>query len=81
MIAFQSLSLAMLKGFLHDRQAVFFSVFFPLMFLVLFGGVFANQSQSKISMVEVGSVPLIDQSRRRPRRRSTSLSTCRSPAA
>ena len=61
MIAFQSLSLAMLKGFLRDRQAVFFSVFFPLMFLVLFGGVFANQSQSKISLVEVGSVPLIDQ--------------------
>jgi ABC-2 type transport system permease protein len=46
MIAFRSLSLAMLKSYLRDRQAVFFSVFFPLMFLVLFGGVFANQSQS-----------------------------------
>ena len=48
MSAFRSLSLAMLKGFLRDRQAVFFSIFFPLMFLVLFGGVFANQGQSKI---------------------------------
>ncbi len=60
MNAFRSLSQAMLKGFLRDRQAVFFSVFFPLMFLVLFGGVFANQGQSKLSLTEVGSVPLID---------------------
>ncbi len=60
MSAFQSLSLAMLKGYLRDRQAVFFSVFFPLMFLVLFGGVFANQGQSKLSLVEVGPVPVID---------------------
>lgn len=60
MIALRSLSLAMFKGYLRDKQAVFFSIFFPLMFLVLFGGVFSDQSQSKISMVEVGSVPLID---------------------
>lgn len=60
MTAFRSLALAMLKGYLRDKQAVFFSVFFPLMFLVLFGGVFADQSQSKITMVEVGSVPVID---------------------
>ncbi|MBA2561288.1 MAG: ABC transporter permease [Propionibacteriales bacterium] len=50
----------MLKGFVRDRQAVFFSVFFPLMFLVLFGGVFADQSRSKIDVVEVGQVGLID---------------------
>ena len=61
MTAFRSLSTAMLKGYLRDGQAVFFSVFFPLMFLVLFGGVFAHQGQSKISMVAVGHVGLIDQ--------------------
>ncbi|HEY7042213.1 MAG TPA: ABC transporter permease [Nocardioidaceae bacterium] len=60
MTAFRSLARAMLKSFLRDRQAVFFSVFFPLMFLVLFGGIFANQSQSRISMVQVGDVSLID---------------------
>ncbi|MEP6667494.1 MAG: ABC transporter permease, partial [Nocardioidaceae bacterium] len=60
MRAFTSLSLAMLKGYVRDRQAVFFTVFFPLMFLVLFGGVFANQSQGKIELVEVGNVKLID---------------------
>ena len=57
---FSSLGRAMLKGFIRDRQAVFFSVFFPLMFLVLFGGVFANQSTSKIDLVEVGDVRVLD---------------------
>lgn len=57
---FVSLSRAMVKGFLRDRQAVFFSIFFPLMFLVLFGGVFSNQSISKIGLVEVGDVSVFD---------------------
>jgi ABC-2 type transport system permease protein len=60
MRGFRTLAEAILKGFVRDRQAVFFSVFFPLMFLVLFGGVFSNQSQSKIDVVEVGKVGLID---------------------
>lgn len=57
----RSLSVAILKGFLRDRQAVFFAIVFPLMFLVLFGGVFANQDTSKISMTVVGDVGLISQ--------------------
>lgn len=36
--AFRALSVAILKGFLRDRAAVFFAIVFPLMFLVLFGG-------------------------------------------
>jgi ABC-2 type transport system permease protein len=60
MTGLRTLAVAILKGFLRDRQAVFFSIFFPLMFLVLFGGVFSNQSQSKIAVVEVGKVDLID---------------------
>jgi ABC-2 type transport system permease protein len=60
MSGFRSLAVAIVKGFVRDRQAVFFSVFFPLMFLVLFGGVFANQGQSKIDVIEVGKVGLID---------------------
>ncbi len=58
--AFMSLSRAMLKGFVRDREAVFFSVFFPLMFLVLFGGIFANQGTDKIGLVEVGRVSVFD---------------------
>jgi ABC-2 type transport system permease protein len=34
-------------------------VFFPLMFLVLFGGVFANQSTSKLDLIEIGKVRLV----------------------
>ncbi len=60
MTGFLSLSTAILKGFIRDRQSVFFSIFFPLMFLVLFGGIFSDQSQSKIDVVEVGPVALID---------------------
>ncbi len=56
----RTLATAILKGYLRDRQAVFFSVFFPLMFLVLFGGVFSDQGVSKIDVIEVGQVGLID---------------------
>ena len=61
MMAFRSLSVAILRGFLRDRTALFFAVVFPLMFLVLFGGLFSNESQPKVEMVEVGAVPLFDQ--------------------
>jgi ABC-2 type transport system permease protein len=60
MSAFGSLSAAIVKGYLRDKQQVFFTVLFPLMFLVLFGGVFANQGTSKIDMTQVGDVTLID---------------------
>jgi ABC-2 type transport system permease protein len=59
--AFRALSVAIAKGFLRDRASVFFSVVFPLMFLFLFGGVFANQGQSRGDLVEIGTVSLVDQ--------------------
>jgi ABC-2 type transport system permease protein len=58
--AFVSLSSAILKGFLRDRASVFFALVFPLMFLVLFGGIFGDQEQSRLDMVQVGAVPVID---------------------
>jgi ABC-2 type transport system permease protein len=59
--AFRSLSWAMMVGFLRDKLALFFAILFPLMFLVLFGGIFSDQGLSKSTIIEVGSVPLIDQ--------------------
>ncbi|MGB0099045.1 MAG: ABC transporter permease [Nocardioides sp.] len=53
---FWALSRAILRGFLRDRTAVFFAVVFPLMFLVLFGGLFSDQSQPEIELIEVGDV-------------------------
>ena len=56
MKAFAAISRAILLGFLRDRTSVFFAVVFPLMFLVLFGGLFSDQSQPKIELIEVGDV-------------------------
>jgi ABC-2 type transport system permease protein len=50
----------MALGFFRDRTALFFTVLFPLMFLVLFGGIFANPTAPKVTVLEVGAVPLID---------------------
>ena len=58
--AFWSLALAISKGFWRDRASVFFAIVFPLMFLVLFGGILADQSQSKVELVQVGDVALVD---------------------
>lgn len=56
-----SLARAMWLGFVRDKTALFFVIFFPLMFLVLFGGVFSDSGQSKSKLIEVGQVALVDQ--------------------
>jgi ABC-2 type transport system permease protein len=55
-----SLSRAMLLGFLRDRVALFFTIIFPLMFLVLFGGLFKDSGVARASVLEVGSVAVLD---------------------
>lgn len=61
MSAMVSLARAMWLGFVRDKVALFFVILFPLMFLVLFGGIFSDQGVSKSKLVEVGQVTLIDQ--------------------
>ncbi|POM22692.1 Inner membrane transport permease YbhR [Actinomadura rubteroloni] len=58
--SFRSLARAMFLGFRRDRGALFFTVLFPLMFLVVFGGVFGHQTSSKVDVIEIGAAPLID---------------------
>lgn len=58
---FWALSLAIMRGFVRDKASVFFAIIFPLMFLVLFGGVFSNQEQSEVEMIQVGTVELFDE--------------------
>jgi ABC-2 type transport system permease protein len=61
MNAARTLSVAMARSFLRDRSAVFFSVVFPLMFLVLFGGIFTgNTGTARMNIVQVGPVEAID---------------------
>lgn len=59
--AFVALALAIVKGFVRDRASVFFSLVFPLMFLVVFGGIFGDATQSKAELVQIGEVALVDQ--------------------
>lgn len=58
---FTSLSKAMALGFVRDRTAVFFTVLFPLMFLVLFGGIFKDQTAPKVEVTQIGPVAVLDQ--------------------
>jgi ABC-2 type transport system permease protein len=60
MTAFRSLASAMLKGFFRDRMAFFFAVIFPLMFLVLFGGIFNESGAPKADIIQVGKVSVLD---------------------
>lgn len=58
--AFRSLSIAIAKGFLRDRAALFFALIFPLMFLVLFGGLLDSDEAPRSEIVLIGDVPLFD---------------------
>ena len=54
-----TLARAMLRGFFRDRTALFFTFFFPLMFLVVFGLLFNSTSASKTTIGVVGDGPII----------------------
>lgn len=60
MRGFGGLSTAMMRGFLRDRSAFFFTVLFPLMFLVLFGGLLKTSGVSRTEILQAGPVPIID---------------------
>lgn len=56
----RSLASAMFRGFVRDRMTLFWSMAFPLMFLVLFGGIFVDQGADRTHVVQVGAVALLD---------------------
>lgn len=55
------MSKAMVLGFARDRAAVFFTILFPLMFLVLFGGVFKNQDAPRAKIFVIGHVAVLEE--------------------
>jgi ABC-2 type transport system permease protein len=59
--SFRSLSRAMFLGFVRDRAALFFTIFFPVLFLLLFGSLYKDSGAPHITVVEVGRVSLLDQ--------------------
>ncbi|SFB96310.1 ABC transporter permease [Streptomyces aidingensis] len=56
-----SLSRVMYLGMVRDRTAVFFMLLFPLMFLLLFGALFQNDSTSRSTIAQVGEVQVLDE--------------------
>ena len=58
--SFRSLSRAMALGFVRDRGALFFTILFPLLFLVVFGGLFGQQTTSKVKIIQVGRAAVLD---------------------
>lgn len=58
--AFRTLSAAMFRGFVRDRAALFFSLLFPVLFLVLFGSIYRGAGTPKITVTEVGRVSVLD---------------------
>ena len=61
LMAFRSLSRAMLRGFLRDRTALIFTILLPLLFLALFGSLYKNTSTPKLTVLKVGQVSLLSQ--------------------
>jgi ABC-2 type transport system permease protein len=61
--ALRSLSRAMLLGYVRDRTTLVFTLLVPVIFLVLLGSIYKSSGIPKLSVLEVGQVPLIDQAR------------------
>lgn len=57
---FGAVALAMTRGFVRDKTALFFAIVFPLMFLVLFGGILTDRGQPKVEMLQVGEIALFE---------------------
>ncbi len=54
------LARTMWRGFSRDRSALFFTVVFPLMFLLVFGGIFGGDTISKTKIYVTGSGAVLD---------------------
>ncbi|CAM3269914.1 ABC transporter permease [Stackebrandtia soli] len=61
MKSFISLSKALMLGFLRDKVSIFFTIVFPLMFLVIFGALFQDSGTSQSTVITVGDVEVMDQ--------------------
>jgi ABC-2 type transport system permease protein len=50
----------MALGFVRDKTAVFFTILFPLMFLILFGTLLKDQGAPRSDVIQIGQVALLD---------------------
>ncbi len=75
MSAFAALTRAQAKGYLRDKQMLFWTILFPLIFLVIFTGVFGEMDRPKATLAQVGPVALFDQMPEQARRELDALFT------
>jgi ABC-2 type transport system permease protein len=57
---FLTLSRALAIGYRRDRTALFFTILFPLVFLVIIGGLFGSDTTPRFLVVVVGEVEVLD---------------------
>ena len=60
MTGFVSLSRALLRGYFRDTVSLFFTIAFPLMFLVLFAALFSDTDVGTSKLIQVGDVAALD---------------------
>lgn len=61
MTSLTTLSGALMRGYLRDRAALFFTIVFPLIFLFLLGGLLGGAKNPRSNVVLVGPVAVYDQ--------------------
>lgn len=62
MTGFKALTIAQLKGFVRNKQTIFWILLFPLMFLLIFGLLFSgSDGADKAKVATVGQVAILDQ--------------------
>lgn len=57
----KALTRAQWLGFLRDKQTLFWTIIFPLLFLFLFGSIYRSVSAPKYDLIQVGDVVFFDQ--------------------
>src|SRR5258708_38309465 len=60
MTGLMTLAGALVRGYLRDRAALFFTILFPLIFLFLLGGLLGGSKDTRSSVVLVGQVSVYD---------------------
>lgn len=61
MKAFRALALAMVKSFVRDRVSMFFTIAFPIFFIVIFSTIFSGGDGAKQTIAVIGDVPVIQE--------------------
>ncbi|GAA0900482.1 ABC transporter permease [Virgisporangium aurantiacum] len=60
MSGFGTMAVVLFRGTVRDRTSLFFTILFPLIFLIIVGGLFGNGQSPRYTVIQVGPVPVLD---------------------